>query len=123
LTKTAHQPKEATPLRAMPGGVHGGAHPEQQAALLQQLIDGAQYVVGQLVLLQSVAKPQDGALTGQSAKGAQLGEFAVQRCVEEGFFHGRVRQAEPLLHEVHPQHGLQGEKEGDRCAPSCSTGR
>jgi hypothetical protein len=90
------------------GGIHGGTHFEQQAALHQQLVNSGQNLVGQLVFLQPVTEPKNGALIRQASKGAQLGKFAVQRCVEKGFFHGRVRQAEPLLHEVHTQHGFQG---------------
>ena len=33
------------------------------------------------------------------AKRIELGKLPVQRGIEEGFFHGRVRQAEPLLHD------------------------
>ena len=39
--------------------------------------------------------------------GTQLRELAVQRRVKKDVFHCRVGQAEPLLHEVHPQHGYQ----------------
>jgi hypothetical protein len=48
------------------------------------------------VFLQPVAPAKNGALVGQSAKakakakGIELIEFTVQRCVEEGFLHSRV---------------------------------
>lgn len=83
---------------------------EQQAALLKHFIDGSKNLVGQLVFFQSVAKPKSGVLIRQAAKGIKLSEFAGQRCIEEGHFHGRVRQAEPLLYEVHALHSLQGER-------------
>jgi hypothetical protein len=92
---------------AISSGIHGSADFEQQAALLQQFAHGSQDLIGQLVFLQPVAKPKNGALIGRLAKGVELGEFAVQRGIEEGLLHGWVRQAEPLLHEVHLQHRLQ----------------
>jgi len=63
------------------------------------------------VLLQQVAKPQDGALVRQAGHaGGQLGELAKQGDVEQGFFHGRIAEREPLLQEVDAQHGLQFER-------------
>ena len=43
-------------------GVHCAALPEQQALAAEQLVDSCQDGIGQLVLFQQVAKPQDGAL-------------------------------------------------------------
>lgn len=48
-------------------------------------MDGAdeEYLVSLIVLLQPVTEPKNAALFIRKAtKGAQLGEFAVQRCVE-----------------------------------------
>ena len=88
--------------------VHRAALPEQQALTGQHIIDSRQNALGQLVLLQPMAKPQDGALVRQASIPIELGKLAVQRHVEKGFFHRRVRQAEPLLKEVNAQHRLQG---------------
>lgn len=63
-----------------------------------------------------MGKAQDDALIWQAAMHIELGKLAVQRGVEEGLFHCRVRQAEPLLHEVHPQHRLQ--RKGRAFAPT-----
>ena len=37
----------------------------------------------------------------------ELGKLSVHRHIKESLFHGRIRQAEPLLHEVNAQHGLE----------------
>jgi hypothetical protein len=59
----------------------------------QQLVDGGQDLRGQLVLLQQVAKAQDGALVRQPiSPAAQAREVAEQRHVVQRFFHGRVAQ-------------------------------
>ena len=54
-----------------------------------------------------MTRPQDGALVGQAAAGVELGKLAIQQCAKEGLFYHRVGHAEPLLHEMHPQHRLQ----------------
>ena len=83
---------------------------EEQAALAQQRVDGGQNGLAQFVLFQAVAKAQDGRFIGQTLKLRQLRKLAVQGHVEEGLFHGRVGQGEPLLHEVDTEHGLQRER-------------
>jgi len=45
---------------------------------------------GQLVLLQPVAKAQDGAFVGHPAVRIELGKLVVQRNIEISLFHGRV---------------------------------
>ena len=88
-------------------GVYRSACLEQQALRCQQVVDGGQNLLGQLVLLQPVAKAQDGALIGHSAMSIKPGKLPVDRGVKEGFFHRQIRQGEPLLHAVDAQHGLQ----------------
>ena len=39
--------------------------------------------------------------------GIKLDKLRVKRHIKESLLHGRSRQAESLLHEVHAQHGLQ----------------
>ena len=86
-------------------GVHDGAALEQQPLGLQGGIDRGQDRLGQLVLFEKVAKPQDRALIGKSAAAEiESCELLKQRHVVERFFHGRVRQIEPLLQEVNTQH-------------------
>ena len=73
-------------------------------------LTGGQDLLSQFVLLQPVAKAQDGALVGQACEFFKLRKLAVQRGVKESFFHAGVRQGEPLLKEVRAQHGLQRER-------------
>ena len=62
------------------------------------------------MFFQPVAKAQDGGLVGQAGKLIELGKLAVQRGVEEGFFHAGIGQRERLLQKVDTQHGLQGKR-------------
>ena len=90
------------------GGVHHGAALEQQATGHQPGVDASQNLRRQLVLLQQVAKAQDGAFVGQAGEaGIQVCELAVQRDVVQRLFHGRVGVAKELLQQVNAQHGLQ----------------
>ena len=59
------------------GGIDGGADFEQQALSAQQLVDHDQNLVGQLVMLQAVAKAQDAGLIGQAGKAFGLRKPAV----------------------------------------------
>lgn len=61
------------------GGIYGGAGFEQQAALLEQFVDGVQDALGQFVLLQLVTKAQYGALVRLPAKGGlQLASYGTR---------------------------------------------
>ena len=74
-------------------------------------VDRGEHLGGQAVFLQQVAEPQDRALVGQPHHAlGQLRKLAEQRHVEKRLFHGRVRQAEPLLQEVDAQHRLDGKR-------------
>ena len=88
-------------------GIHCGADLQEQATRCQKLIDGLQDLPGKLVCLQPVPESKDGGLIWQAAKLLKLGKLPVQRGVKESFFHGGVRQGEPLLYEVRAQHGLK----------------
>jgi len=44
-------------------------------------------------------------------------EAAKHRRLIEGFFHARIRQAEPLLQKVSPKHDRDSHRVGDRCPP------
>ena len=50
------------------GRFHCAALPEQQALAASQIIDSGQDGIAQLVFLQPVAKPKNGALIGQAGK-------------------------------------------------------
>ena len=69
-------------------------------------MDSDQNLRAQSVRLQAVAKAQTCGLVGQTGEFSQLGKPPVQRCIKGGFFHRRMRQREPWLHKVHPEHGL-----------------
>ena len=87
-------------------GINDRAGLEHPAFGDQGGVDGGQQLNAQVVLFQKMAKPQDGGFVGQPGHASvQPCKFAVQRRVMQGFFHGRVRQTEPLLHEVNAQHG------------------
>jgi hypothetical protein len=62
------------------------------------------------------AYPQDGALVGKALLPGELRELAKQRHVVQRFFHRRVAQREPLLHEVDAQHRLQRKRRAARLA-------
>ena len=94
--------------RCNQGSVYRSTRLEQQALGCQQFVDGGQNLLGQLVLLQPVAKPQNGALIGHSSMGIKACKLPVDRRVKEGFFHRQIRQGEPLLHAVNAQHSFQG---------------
>lgn len=79
-----------------------------------------EYLRGQLVFLQQVTKPQDGALIRQPHRPVvQPGKFAVQRHVVQRLLHRRVGQTEPLLQEMGAQHRLHRK----RWPPSRCVGR
>ena len=88
--------------------IHRAALPVQQALRAEQVIDTGQDGIGQLALLQPVAKSEDDALLKHAPIHIELGKLTVQRHVKEGFLHRRVRQAGPLLKEMRAQHRLQG---------------
>jgi hypothetical protein len=90
-------------------GIHQRASFEQQTALDQQVIDGSQNVISQLVLFQPMTEPQNSALVGHARELWELGKFPVQRHIKERLLHARFRQGEPLLQKVRAQHGRQRE--------------
>ena len=102
------------------GGVHHGSGLEHQALGSQGGVDGGQELHAEVVFFKEMTKPQDSALIRQSTHtGVQVGELAVQLDIVQRLFHGRIRQAKPLLKEVDAQHG------GDckRGSPRLATGR
>ncbi len=90
------------------GRVHdrsgGDAHPFG----LQVQVHRAQYLFSQIVLLEQVAEITDRGLVRHRFR-AQVNprELAQDRRVIERLFRGWVRQVEPLLQEINPQHLLQ----------------
>jgi GalNAc-alpha-(1->4)-GalNAc-alpha-(1->3)-diNAcBac-PP-undecaprenol alpha-1,4-N-acetyl-D-galactosaminyltransferase len=89
------------------GCINHRARLEHQAFGGQGGVDSGHDLQAQVVRFEQVSKPQDSALVGQphSAR-IQSGELAVERDIVQGLFHGRVRQAKPLLREVDAQHRL-----------------
>ena len=89
------------------GGVHDAALPEQQALALEVLVDGREDVLGEVALLEQVAKVQDRRLVGNRLAQAQPREGAQRGDLVQRLFHRRVAQRKPVLHQMHPQHRLQ----------------
>lgn len=88
------------------GGVDDGAAVQHQATHPEHGVDGLKEFLGQVVFLQQVTETQDADPIGQSGVCTQSRKVAVQRRLEQGFFHGEVAQAEELLQQVQAQHGL-----------------
>jgi hypothetical protein len=61
------------------------------AALNRDVIHNAQNLLGQFVLLMSVAETQNGAFIGQPTKLLKLCKLTAQRYVKEGLFHSWIR--------------------------------
>lgn len=80
---------------------------ELQAFGMQQRIDRLQDLRCQVVLFQHMTKLKNGALVGQAITLAfKPCELTKQRHVVQCLFHGRIREVEPLSHEVNAQHRL-----------------
>ena len=90
------------------GGIDNRAGLEQQTCLSKHGIDGIKHRLGQLVRFQQVPETKDGGFVRQPAHARiEFGKLPIQWNVVQGFFHSGIGQREPLLHEMHPQHGLQ----------------
>ncbi len=83
-----------------------GALAQQQTTVAQIAIDDLQNPTGQLMFLQQSAEIED--------RGFVRNPIQVQSCklsqncgFVERFFHGRIAVAEPVLHQMNPQHRHQ----------------
>ena len=87
--------------RGNQSGINDRACFEQQAPLDQLGINGVKNLRSQVVGFKQVAESENGDLIRQ-ARGAcvKLGELTKQGHVVQCLFHGRIRQAKPLLHEM-----------------------
>ena len=78
-------------------------HRFQPTFVLQQVVDDAQHVGYQVMLLDKVAEVRDRGLVRQPVQPAvELGEFPQDLPVAQRFLHSRGAQSEPLLHVVNP---------------------
>ena len=101
-------------------GIDDRASLEHQAFGCQGGVNGGQQLDAEVVFFQQMAEPQDGGLIGQTPNaGVQVGKLAVQRNVLQCLFHGRIRQAKPLLQEVNAQHGVHRKWRALRLARRC----
>jgi hypothetical protein len=92
-------------------GVHHRAGLRQQALKLQQIVDGSQDLIGQLLLQLQMPKGQDRRLVRQKPAQRQTSEFPDLRHVMQYLLlHRRIIQHEPLLNEVNAQHGQHFER-------------
>src|SRR5690606_18581701 len=74
----------------------------------QRQVHGFQRIGCNAVLLQQMTKIQDRRLVGDVAPSQrEFGKVAYRGAVVERLFHGRIREVEPLPHEVAAQHDLQ----------------
>lgn len=88
------------------GGIDHRSGLEQQASLGQRGVDGGQQLDARVVLLEQMAKSQNRGFIGQPTQTRiQSSKLAIQRHVVQGFFHRRITQSKPLLHEMNAQHG------------------
>jgi hypothetical protein len=70
---------------------------------LQQVVDGGQDLIGQLVLLQPVPKAQARRLVRQAPTQRQTREVPEQRHIVQRLFHRRITQREPLARSLRAQ--------------------
>ena len=92
------------------GGVAHKACLEQQAALAMNAVDNTKHLRVYVVILQSVAEPEDGEFIGQPGKFGQQRKLSVRGHIQEGFCHSRIRHAERELQKVSVQHSLHGKR-------------
>ena len=79
-------------------GIEHSANLKHQALGGQGGVDGTQQLQAKVVFFEQVAKPQDSRFVGQSDDASvEPCKLTLQCGVVQGFFHGRVRQAESLL--------------------------
>lgn len=88
------------------GGIDDSTAVQHQAPGFEHGVDGLEELLGQIVLFQQVTETQDADPIGHSGVYIQSSKVPVQRCLEQGFFHGEVAQAEELLKQIKAQHGL-----------------
>ena len=94
------------------GGIDRCAASQHQAFGSEHVVDGLKELLGQVVSLHQVtwtwgfAKAQDADSVGHTISVAQASKGAVQRRIEQGFFHGEVAQTEQVLQQLKTQHGL-----------------
>src|SRR5258705_2419838 len=93
------------------GRVHDGARAQQQPPCFQQVRHRIEDAMGQPVLLQQVAEAQNRTLVRHHLV-AQLNprETPHRLAVVDRLFGLWVRQIEPLLQEINPQHLLQSQR-------------
>lgn len=105
--------------RSYQGGVHHRTLFEHQAFVGQGGVDHCQYLRGQLVFFEQVAKAQDADPVGDALDICEASKLVVQRGLEQGFLHGQVTQTEPLLEEMNAQHRHQLKRRASGLGPQC----
>lgn len=101
-------------------GINGGARFEQEAPGRKHGVDGGDDLRGQVIDVEQAGKSQDGALVGQPIHaGVELHKFPVELRVVQGLLHGRIRQGEPLLHEVHAKQRFHAKGQPASLACGC----
>jgi thiamine pyrophosphate-dependent acetolactate synthase large subunit-like protein len=92
-------------------GVDNGPRAHRDAVRAQMAGDGLEHRLAEPVLFEEVAELADRRLIGHRlAAQVDADERAHGRRVVQRFLHGRVREIEPVLEEVHPQHALEADR-------------
>jgi len=85
--------------------VNDGAGADTDALAFQVMVHRVQHLTAQIVLLKQVAEAKNGRFVRRRGyPKVNSCEAAKHRRLIEGFFHARIRQAEPLLQKVSPKH-------------------
>src|SRR6185312_3908964 len=93
--------------------IHNRAGLQQQSLLLQELADLRKDALAELVLLEQMPKAQDRRLVRNRILGElDTGKAAHRLRVVQRVLHRRVREVDPVLHEVDTQHPFQRHRLG-----------
>lgn len=79
------------------GGIDHCAALQHQAIGSEHVVDGVKELLGQIVTLYQVAAAQDADPIGQAISVSQASKGAVERHINQSYFHGEVAQIEQLL--------------------------
>lgn len=88
-------------------GIDDGALTQGQATVAQVAIDDTENAGSQVMLLQQSTEIEDGRFVRDTLQ-AQACELAQDGRFIQGLFHCWIAVAEPVLHQVYPQHAING---------------
>src|SRR5690606_32722105 len=88
------------------GRVDDGAMTQHQSVLTQVAVDDLEQRRGHAVALKETTKIEDSGFVRNSVQ-VQTGKLTQNGCFVERLLHGWIAVAEPVLHQMHTQHGFQ----------------